>query len=102
MESEIEKALSALESSLRRLTALAAWRDLEQSELRPTSPLQPRDDSTLSDIRAEVGRFWETVLAVGEPLARLPSGQKNAVQERLSRLIEDFRRIEKLSRPQGL
>ena len=99
MEKDMKKAFSALKSSLRRLKTLAAWRDLEQSEFRPTSPLHPRQDSTLSDMRVEVGRFWETVLAVREPLAGLPSQHRDAAQQQLSRLIEDLRKFEKLARP---
>ena len=94
MTEEITKAFSDLEASLKQLETLQAWRDLERAESRSCWPLLPWSGSGLTDLKAELGRFWQIIVEVSSGIDRLATEERDAARKRLARLMRQARNIE--------
>jgi len=97
----VEAGLRGLCESVRRIRALLAWQELEETEKKPGQPPSFRIDSHVEeDLRNEYGFFVKVALDLAEFLeqTRPETGaeeqrQRRRWKERLSRLEEEVRKL---------
>lgn len=87
MEDQINEALRDLERSLKTISSLIEWKKLQISEQRPHYPPSFQlYDSTVSEIRTEVGFFLKTAFDIEGVLKEIPMPAREKVQRRLLNL----------------
>lgn len=84
MEKQINEALKDLQSSLKTISSLIAWRNLKLAEQRPHEPPSFRMyDPTEADIKIETGFFIKTIFDIRSVLNELPVSLRETVNKRL-------------------
>ncbi len=84
MEKRIDEALKDLQGSLKKISSLIAWRNLQLAQQRPNVPPSFQIyDSTEGEIKLETGFFLKTAFDIRGVFNELPVSLREVVNRRL-------------------
>lgn len=94
MIEKVEQLMRALESSLKEISSLVAWRDLKLAERQSDIPPSFRIyDPTEAEIKMEIGFFLKTSMNARIAAARLPVSKQPEIHRRLSLMEKEFNQL---------
>lgn len=92
-EQALGKRVRELESILKRVECLTAWRELEKSEGQDSSRFHSLAEATQRDLRVEYGRLWELIFALENELDHSSPNTQKRARNNVQKLIQRARRL---------